>query len=412
MSSPLNSACNCCQAPPSFNMGILRSFSGENCSNTCGDTGNPDDPCGYYLTKITEGRGNNLTGRTETCVYPIESTECGKSCPPAECTCTGGYTIKTARTSNFTYPCGSAIEEITETEIVEWDGTCDFGRLTSRTFEITQCSGSFTVSFPGDEEQEAYTITGEAKVWEGFCIFEISEDGEVVGFAFPQNIGFGIYSYGELCDGQVQTDSTTITRTPPVVGGPEEPEFGDQNSGCEGWCGDPAEEIEDLQDPSQWSFLMEEIQLSAGSSANGNIKFRESVNIKFAHTPTPSCYLKVWFETKTTIFGPSTESDCGPAFNQKISETTEVTTYEWEGSATTGNLCVDPPITEENLTPDQVIYGGQETIEAETSNGQSKIMIYKILKWSLIKGYEPNDPDEDGDQGCNPNAYPSTCTDD
>jgi hypothetical protein len=187
----------------------------------------------------------------------------------------------------------------------------------------------------------------------------------------------------------------------------------EQNDGCSGWCGEELEELSEIQDEGELLVsLARNISLQAGSSVYGNVKVKNSSRFKFVHYPTVTCYLKVWFRKteETTLpalpeFGVNqTFYDCGPFFGGNTTTTTTDIIYEWRGTQKTQNLCVDP---KKEIFPDQVIYDTQQEIELEAENGTSKSLDLSILKYSFVEGYEPNDPDEFGDQGDKPSGFPS-----
>jgi hypothetical protein len=244
------------------------------------------------------------------------------------------------------------------------------------------------------------------------CFIEItsSEGGEPY-YTLPQSIGFGNDDFGGLCAGQDLTRDTTVSRLPEILEN-EEYTYEDKNTGCEGWCGDGLGEIEPIQEVNEWGDSSFEIY--GGSSAYGNEKHRGQAKYQIAFYPTATCYLKVWIQTKKTLFGPSSENiyDCGPFYSDETGVTKSVTEYEWGGSAVYQNLCFEPPYTDENLTPDQIIYSGVYFSNSEPADGTSEIVEIRILKYSFLEGYTPNDPDENGSQGCFGNGYPTApCND-
>lgn len=389
-------------------MGFVSSFAGETCSNPCGDTSNEEDPCGYYLTKTTNGTGEN-TGRVQTTTFPTDPNGCGNNCPEANSECSGGYSLTQSLKTDYTYPCGSASFEVTLNDSFSWQGSCSAPLVGDGTTEITECSGSFSVSITLDGEN--VQVTGTAGVFDGDCQFQISKSGDENPFpeyAGLGQIGFGIFDFGGACAGQDTVFTETITRSPEELPAEGEinPSFGDKNSGCQGWCGDPIEPVPELASEDQWFILTSRnVSISGGSSKYGNIKSKETANFKFVHEPTVSCYLKVWFKKTTTSFGLSTPNDCGPFYNDETSQESAIETYEWSGTNVGGGLCIEPHV---EFTPSQLIYGSEKTLTANPADGTSEFIKYEILKWSILENYEPNDPDEFGNQGCKPNGTPTT----
>jgi hypothetical protein len=382
-----------CEEPPYLPlMGLVASYETETCSNTCQFTDNEEDPCGYYLGATIEDAGIN-TGRIREVTYTPTPNECGNDCGEGEQTCSGSYEFKTGTQIDYTYPCGSATEEFGFEGSVTWNEDCT-SNFTQEA-ALFQCSGSISVG----------TITGTAMEIDGECVFElIDSEGGDPSYAYPQNIGFGNEDFGGACAGQETVETDTSTRTPPEAEEEVITSWNEKNEDCEGWCGPGLEEIVDLSSHGEWDAAPQSVTIFGGSSIYGNVKSQETVQLKFAHTPSPTCYLQVWFRKKTTTYAPDTD-ECGPFFTGSPTESVEDDTYTWNGTDQGQNLCADLPLTESNITPDQVFYETTRTITAEAADGESVEVEFKILKWSFVPGYEPNDPDE-GDQGCKPNGFP------
>jgi hypothetical protein len=378
-----------CQEPPYLPlMGFVASYETETCENICQFTDNPDDPCGYYLSVTEEGTGIN-TGRLRTVTYD-------ENCSSPVETCSGSYEFKTGTQIDYTYPCGSAKEEFGFEGSVTWDGDCG-GNFTQEPV-LFQCSGSIS----------AGTITGTAMEIDGECVFELidSEGGDPF-YAFPQNIGFGNEDFGGACSGQETVETDTSTRTPTELPPPETDvyvSYDNLNENCDTFSGPGLEEIVELSSHGEWDNTPQSISVFAGSSVYGNLKSRETMQFKFAHTPSPTCYLKVWFRKRTRTY-TAAENECGPFFSGSPTDEVEDSVYTWIGENQGDKLCVDLPLNDDNITPAQVVYDTTQTVTASAGNGESVEVQFYILKWSFVRGYEPNDPEE-GDQGCKPNGFP------
>jgi hypothetical protein len=417
--------CDC--SPPSRQLlgRFLATYAGKNCSNPCGNhaggalpnTGNnpTDDACGYYLRSTTQ-EGGIYTGRTVVDVFPTEANSCGNNCFEAErIDCSGGWSFSSTVTSEYTYPCGSGIEEIgiTNGQIsFNWNDTTKECELTEDGEQgLFQCSGSISGELSGE-----YTYNGSAQNIDGECIMvttitSLRGQGTItVGYGLQQ-IGFGIADFGGSCSGQDSVLTENKTRSPEEMADSISV-WDEQNVGCDGWCGEELEEIPNIQNEIGFFNLSKSINLQAGSSVYGNIKFNNSSRFKFVHYPTVTCYLKVWFRKREITIFPAppevgvnqTFYDCGPFFGGNEETAITDTIYEWRGTQKIENLCVDP---KKNIIPDQLIYDTQQEIELEAENGTSKAIDFFVLKYSFIEGYEPNDPDEFGDQGDSPSGFPN-----
>lgn len=91
---------------------------------------------------------------------------------------------------------------------------------------------------------------------------------------------------------------------------------------------------------------------------------------RIAHSPTASCYLKVWLRRKFTPEGE------GPAVYAPIES------YEW-----IGNPCI-PDSTKPADHPENIIYGGESEEQEPSEDGSTSI---EIQKYSCVRGYTPPD---------------------
>lgn len=382
-----------CEGPPYLPlMGFVASYETETCLNVCQFNDNEEDPCGYYLGVTVEDSGIN-TGRIREVTYTPTANDCGNDCGSASQTCSGSYEFKTGTKIEYTYPCGTATEEFGFEGSVTWNEDCTSNFTQEAT--LFDCSGSISVG----------TITGTAMEIDGECVFELidSEGGDPF-YAYPQNIGFGSEDFGGACAGQETVETDTSTRTPPEAEEAVTTSWNTRNEDCEGWCGPGLEEIVELSSHGEWDNTPQSISVFAGSSVYGNLKSRETMQFKFAHTPSPTCYLRVWFRKRTTTY-TAAENECGPIFSGSGTAEVEDSVYTWTGENQGDKLCVDLPLNDDNITPAQVVYDTTQTVTASAGNGESVEVEFYILKWSFVRDYEPNDPEE-GDQGCKPNGFP------
>ncbi len=112
---------------------------------------------------------------------------------------------------------------------------------------------------------------------------------------------------------------------------------------------------------------------------------------RLKHSPTPTCYLKVWLQEYSWpnhiafLFDPPTTI-------------TDLSPYIWEG---TGNPCL-PDTTKRFDAVENLIYDHEEGTELY-GPAQDKYMTVGILKYSYLEGYEPDISDPDNPQ---PNGFP------
>jgi hypothetical protein len=126
------------------------------------------------------------------------------------------------------------------------------------------------------------------------------------------------------------------------------------------------------------------------------------IKYRVEHYPFfPTCYLKVWVSKITQkiryVYCPTDDDNCrlceendGPPIE------TDDSVYVWESQS-----CDYDP--EEDLSKcEYTIYGPENTITA----GLNENVDIKIKKYSYVKDYEPEDPDQNGEQPCRPNGWP------
>lgn len=397
--SQINSACNCCEVPPTGapTLAFVSAVKSKRCSiNTvqCGF-----GPEGYLVRTATNADGS-------TAVTTCTTTPTG--CPPCTTVCSGTVVETSSGSNSFNTEdngpvwvttdvgSGSVLIETTTTYNQDCstssETTCS-GQST-RTTTLTKAEGS---PFPNQaeeivEECNSTVIDNDG----GFCIWSGTSTRTVDG----------VLQYEVGVSGPcVEIPLTTFTTEPERVEPSEEfssPSDPFEVKNCEPETGttslpefiDCTPEGEEPQTPNledgqgynngAYDFEDEE----TGSTSSQIFKYRVE------HAPSATCYLKVWIK-KTTETESGTTEDTAPP-------------YEWRGS---GYPCYADE-SKIYTACENIIYG-QPSGTISASRGQS--ISVSILKYSFLEDYEPNDPDENGDQGCKPNGFPiadtSTCSD-
>ncbi len=146
---------------------------------------------------------------------------------------------------------------------------------------------------------------------------------------------------------------------------------------------------------------------SCGASKRENpddASFNSETKIKYRieHPPIfPACYLKVWVSKITQkiryVPCPNDPNPCNLCEEYDgLPIKTDEPPYVWESQS-----CDYDP--EEDLSKcEYTIYGPEKTITA----GVNEDVSVQIKKYSYVKNYEPEDPDEYGGQPCRPNGWP------
>lgn len=134
------------------------------------------------------------------------------------------------------------------------------------------------------------------------------------------------------------------------------------------------------------------------SPTNSRQTSQQEFKFRLKHQPTGTCYLKVWF--KKVVQKYKNSADACPVLikdGDPIKEDFDEP-YEWEAS---GYPCFED---KEKAVSDceNTIYSEPKTVTAE----ENQSVTIKIEKWSMLKDYEPDDPDDDECQGCKPDGFP------
>lgn len=175
-----------------------------------------------------------------------------------------------------------------------------------------------------------------------------------------------------------------------------------------------------------WSYGAYDPQASAGFSIysspfsesgfanNAEVDLTETEYVIATGQPTGTCYIKLWLEEH---FLPQTLPEDWPideATLLPIPIKTRAFQIEHNFAKTEGNSCYLPPnkingySPDLSFNPDNLVKIMEPKILAPPEEAGSKYV--KILKYSYIKGYEPNTPYiENGSytQGCKPNGFPA-----
>jgi hypothetical protein len=444
----LNSACNdedlgvndigrnCCSQPPSGTVGLEYVSIEQSCTLSSGET-----PC-TSTEAIYDDDGN--------CIAPekICSPNFEEFSEEEKCAGKKYLTVTTIdRSGGGTHG---------RTQIEEYDGTtlktrCEGSFTTTSTYikypeDLIGCSGSETVTITYNEDCSTTTECSgsiEAVLGGGLCcssqantdcsyvseIYSCEEektgipnfDGSCTNFGCgPESIN---YSPSIECKISVNyTDENTGDCFPKQI--PFYPAFVPDYFNCtiEGEPPEPPE-LEDGQDRGS----TEDTAYKFTNPYNPASRLEKRIKYRIAHGPTGTCYLKVWFrkvilqykweDCETGFEGnpprtPAFDVDCGenPCTTRWSTDGDPIVEedgeYTWEGS---GYPCFNDE-TKRFDNCDNVIYGlGKEVIA-----GDNQEVVVEI-KYSFVRDYEPNWPDENGAsridgvggcQGCKPNGFP------
>ncbi len=431
--SPVNSACNCCTRPPEISVSLQYVSVGQECSsNQCGELPctsdifdeyppNNEPPVKIcspnfgslsrkdqcigkkYFTKTESSTQLGFLGRIKTTEYSINPNPDPEYPEETACisseTCSGSYTVTNNAIS--TADDGSGTYQSVET--FTWPPDCS-GAI----FEVTSCSGS---SVRYDDEGQivcSSSVTGPPDCsWEGSGIFGPVQSS-CVGLSFDPQI------FNPPIENKVEITYTNpndeVTCNPIEI--PDFPEFKD----CVPEGVEPPEPIEYQSGQGEGSeaYYFQQIYYP-------QTKSYQKIRYRVEHTPTPSCFLQVWFRERiqkwkledcdTGFAGdpprtqPWTESancneypclerwstDGSPIYQEKDS-------YMWRGS---GYPCFNDKNKLYTKCENKIYSSSPKT--ATASENQS---ITIEFKYSEVEGYVPNWPDENGSQGCKPNGYP------
>ena len=128
----------------------------------------------------------------------------------------------------------------------------------------------------------------------------------------------------------------------------------------------------------------------------------QKIKYRVEHPPIfPACYLKVWVTKITQKWRQeSCATQSNPCCLRLVKDGQPIKTdepaYIWISTNCDYDL-------EEDLSKcEHVIYGPEREIVA----GQNEEVTIEIKKYSYVQNYEPEDPDQNGNQPCRPNGWP------
>ena len=435
MTSPLNSACDCCDRPPTPTFRLETVSRTQSCNlASCGFI-----PCTSSSTNVCSPNFANLSqdekclgirylrkvftardGHRETSTCDIVSDGCG----PCETVCSGSVETTTTVQGEYSVSetdpqvpdaSGSINNRINTTRSTRkvWNSDCT-------TTTTTTCGGSSTTS------RSQTDLGGDTSGTS--CNSTLGSDCEWSGTITNYGPGFSeSYAYNAQCQGEYNATSETITNPEPTDQSTTEFSNRDERERCtpptlpsfpkfidctrEGQEPDPPE-YSDGQGTEGEAFKYQ-------NPRHPSIRSVQEVRYRVAHSPSGTCYLKLWivsstqrykFETCQTGFEgnpPETppltvDCDANPCFSRWSTDGEPIEAdepfYEWKGSGTPCYANSSKPFD----TCENFVYSEpRDVIAAENTS-----VTIRIKKYSFIEGYEPNEPDENGCQGCKPNGFP------
>ena len=463
--SPVNSAClddgqeptGCCKSPPNISVELEYVSARQDCNpSSCGETpctsteavydneGNcvsaaqvcspnwadltPAEKCAAkrYLTITTVDRsGGGEHGRTQVKQY----TAGDEGACSSETTCSGTVVTVTVETGEYTGPSGGSTpacssrtttgeSETTTTETKTWNNDCtttnEVECAGSSSFTDT-CVGLFGGSGTTQCNSNFIKIDGSCQ-WQGFIDgdFEFNDNclnAALLGGQYELVSETTITPEPECSITVTFTEENTVGNcTPPAF--PAFPAFVD--------CTPEGEEPPEPPELTTGQGYDDEV-FKFVSPVNPASKTEQKIRFRVKHTPTGTCYLKVWFRKKiqqwkyedcdTGFAGdpPRTASwegvvdceanPCTSRWSTNGAPTFEAAgTYEWRG---TGYPC----FSDDSKPPDYCVNAiySSEPVEVAATGNQT---IFIEFKFSQLEGYEPNWGDENGYQGCKPNGFP------
>jgi hypothetical protein len=122
---------------------------------------------------------------------------------------------------------------------------------------------------------------------------------------------------------------------------------------------------------SEWDNVNE--ALAERIIIGGQTASESEMEVRLLHQPTATAYLKVWLWQRERDFDPETAEFSAPT--DSLFET-----YEWSGTPPAPEYGINEP--ENQIT---------EIIAVPRLGPNSSVKIF-VAKWSLIEGYEPDDP--------------------
>lgn len=466
----LGMSCDCCGKPPDPGLtieinGIYRSCSALTCGvkglpivwgkldADCSEFYDPLDKCIVYKQVKTNLTHHNYGQSTETGLYRIKNYELTEgNCVITE-TCGGSRTKTDSRSGccagggGDSMP-GSGSLSFVETEQASFTGDCELKTITQSTsgsshsgpwintntyWSQTDCTCNVSITYGSDVPYSASggcTFTENRKTLSGIPLAPITrETGPVSGVACcasscSQTI---TWSPSQVCsagpDGvEYILDDTTgsscsspncFIREEGLVQAPE-CEY-PEDAGVPDLFGRDKENSNELPplEPGQTRTPAPDHAYKF-VGAGAQLKTELYSKWRVTHHPSATCYLKVWFAEREQKYKlkdcDDWEEDGDPVY-RKLNNT-----YVWEKS---GNPCFNhndkPPQSYKNLIKGEESYDLNPD-DVEPGKGVSRRIA--ILKYSLVKGFEPEDPSfeyvfninaYDESNRCQNDSFPRPC---
>lgn len=413
----MNSACDCCAAPPCLTptLGCI-SVSAKCDPAQCffwapADPANPSGPEKKYSSKTTDNGGllQTLTKTVATehtpAVAATETTAAVDEVNIGDCIlsviCSGSITeteILTLSATASTPPGVQGSQTITTTETLDEDCVSHYAYAGSATISIYAQDLDAEGNPIGDGEPTLKTFTStlsgvDQMVWSNGDIILLLKYGSVFGGYWLYDLEesrelppprVGETRYGGAIDKECDLAFEKWPAWPVAVTEPptEQPPLkSGQGRDCGGF--------------RDWSEATEDPPVEAGA-----IRSEKKFKWRVTHLPTGTCYLKVWV---TTTFTPTPPPD--PPLTDPVTPPTPPTpptvsppvTYEWIG---TGNPCLAVPLASASAE-NQQINGTENMVDVPAADG---ITTVQVLKYSCVQGYEPDKSDPENLQ---PDGYPN-----
>lgn len=139
---------------------------------------------------------------------------------------------------------------------------------------------------------------------------------------------------------------------------------------------------------------------------DGRIKSEQYVRYRLVHTPSPSCYMKVWF-VKQVVDSLWNAPDISTQYFIDLEP------YEWNGASGSNGYCLTNS-QKFNTDKENIIIAGDifDLDVGDVSLGYERHVSIAIRKFSVVKGYEPDEPTlgypfiNDDSGRCNYGEYP------
>lgn len=391
-----NDACNCCEVPPCAIPTLECISVTATCSNSpCGEVdpnAPPPDPTAdppvnaKYCKTITTDHGG--TGNSTRLYSLDEDDNCTATCSGSW----GSNIVRRGWDSNVAGYCDTtqtptvphptvigSCSSYTYNEKLTYNADCTLNIVPFNGSGITTKWDVWRAPAPCEDGSKLYTSTYVCTNGEWTHTYYWGADTPTVDQG-------GVL--GELCDLcedasvlPTPPDTTTYedcTEVPPCdLEFPDFPSWPTQPP-------DPPVVFEDGQDDSCTAIR--------NWDAGWAMKTETKVKWRIKHSPTGTCYLKVWLRKTTSVGG---DPDAIPPIEPTVT-TDDSETYEWTG---TGNPCIANP-NDGAASPSNDIVGDENTLDPPSENGSITV---EILKFSCVPGYEPDVSDEENPQ---PNGYP------